>query len=139
MLEVAEVTGQDVGARSGCDRSLIHRGLAPKLFSQAWLDEFNVSAVPEIRKDVGVCCRFDVARVVGAWSGDVPESAGCIWEPIPAGRPVGCSGVRSRREDVFAKFVDFDHRGVGAWAWNVTLSHDVLRLYSDVRQTDMVS
>ena len=126
---------------------IIQWSFASQRGGQARFDELYVATIPEIWKNVGVCCRFYVARIVCAWSWDAPCSSSWVWKPIPAGWPVCCSGVtknndqlrnafkkilnlRGCREYIFAKFVDFNYRCVGSGPWNVTLHHDVLWLYN---------
>ena len=82
--------------------SVHHGGLAPQLSVQAGLDELHVPPISVVREHVGQRV-VSVARIVGAWTWNVPLLACVIWESVPAGGPLGCSGVtkiRNRLETV---------------------------------------
>ena len=79
---------------------IIQWSFASQRSGQARFDELYVSTIPEIWKNVGVCCRFYVARIVCAWPWNTPCPSSWIWKPIPAGWPVCCSGVTKNNDQL---------------------------------------
>ena len=72
--------------------SVNHRGLAPQLSIQTRFDELDISAISIVRDHIRESV-VPVAGIVRAWPRDVSEPACWVWEPVPAWRPLGCSGV----------------------------------------------